>query len=97
MTTTQAKKLAPTMVLKEKPYRYPTNSNIVPIEQPIDMDEINKLLVKEFKYSITDGKLIIQFYNDDLPIHSVKITLHKNHKPMHLIQALILSGCTLME
>ena len=97
MTTAEAMKLAPTMVLKERPYEYPTNKNIVSTYHEIDLIEIEKLLIKDFKYIIRDSELIIQFYNDYIPTHTIKIPLHKNHKPMHIIQALIASGCTLMD
>lgn len=83
--------------LPYKKYEWIGNPKIIPLWKAIDLDEINKLLIKEFKYAVIEGVLIIQFYNEDLPIHAVKIKLHQNHKPLHIIQGLVLAGCKLID
>lgn len=97
MTTAEAMKLAPTMVLKEKPYEYPRAKNLVSTYHKIDLTEIEKLLVKDFKYLVRDNELIIQFYNDSIPTHTIKMPIHKNVNPLWIVQQLVKSGCTLMD
>lgn len=96
MTTEQAKLLAPTMVLTPKNHTYPKQL-LTSTYHEIDLTEIEKLLIKDFKYIIRENTLIIQFYNENIPTQCIKLPLHRNHKPMHIIQSLIASGCTLMD